>query len=184
MSDDGRYLLANEEVTNALWRFDLVAGTSELLAPHTCCAAMSGDGRYVLWNEGGTAVRHDLTNGATVALPDYIRGNPMLSGDGSRAADSGGDADQPDIAGFRVVDVGAAAWTQLSNDPVLYATRLSRDGSHLIGTTNDGIVDWEVDARTSRIIAPLSSSLAISPNGNHVLYTPTNDSTTVLRWTR
>jgi hypothetical protein len=155
-----------------------------LLAADGGVAAMSGDGRYVTSTEGGTSVRLDLTDGSTVALPDFIRGNPMLSGDGSRVADSGGDADQPGAAGFRVIDVGAPAWTQLSSDPVLYATRLSRDGSHLIGTTNDGIVDWDVGARTKGIIAPLSTSLAISPNGNHVLYTPTNDPTTVLRWNR
>jgi hypothetical protein len=186
LSNDGRYLAALDGASSpALVVFDLVAATSSVVAPHVASAAMSGDGRYlVTTGEANETVLHDRVLGTGLPLPSTVGDTPTLSFDGSRVAVASTFGGPP--GGFQYLDVGDPAWTQVEPGSANGVTRLSDDGTQLIGSAGGSLTltDWDLGTGAEHLIAPLSAAIAVSPNGRHVLYVPTASQTTVLRWSR
>jgi hypothetical protein len=185
LSNDGRYL-AGLDAAGSLAVFDLVADTSSVVATHVTSAAMSGGGRYVMTVGGGVDqnVLHDRILGTEVQLPAAVGDTPTISFDGSRVAITSTFNGPP--GGFQYLDVGDPGWTPVDPGSANGVTRLSDDGTQLIGSSGGSLTltDWDLGTGAKHPIASLSAAIAVSANGRHVLYVPTGSQMTVLRWNR
>jgi hypothetical protein len=194
VSSDGRFVAAqsNEGVVV----LDVVANTYEVVGANPGYDPdISADGHFVVWgnrepepgSHPGYLTRYDRSEGSSVSLG--AGGQPSISGDGSRVAAHGNLQGFGQSEWIRYIDVGDPDWTTVvQGDSGGFGGPpwLSTDGQHLVyrfdySLLNGRLYDKNLGTGATGDFGPLSIGMAVSANGNHIVY---NNPLGYFRWSR